>query len=176
MARNGLPLSPIERAALLTARHLDGLSDVRAVLSEVVQRRLTTVDRLAQVLACEPIAGTALARRALGELGAGCLSVPEIELRDLVATRPALARGVVWNHPLVVSGRRLVADACWPAARVIVEVDSIAYHGLGNGPEETSRRRAALVANGWRVLSVSPRRIREQPQRVLDEIAALVLA
>lgn len=176
LVRDGVPLSPVDRAALLAARHLDALSDVRAVLSEVVQRRLTTVDRLAQVLAREPVAGSAMARRVLGELGAGCLSVPELELRDLVLTCPALASGVAWNQPLDVRGRRVVADACWPAVRVIVEVDSIAHHGLGDGPEETSRRRAALVADGWRVLSVSPRRIREKPLRVLAEIGALVLA
>lgn len=174
--RADVPLSPVDRAALLAARHLVALSDVRAVLSEVVQRRLTTVGRLAHALAREPVAGSALSRRVLGELGAGCLSVPEMELRDLVLTRPALASGVVWNHPLDVRGRRLVADACWPAVRVVVEVDSIAHHGLGDGPEHTSRRRAALVAAGWRVLSVSPRRIREEPLRVLAEIEALVLA
>lgn len=174
--RQGVPVSPVERAALLSARHLHALSDVRAILSEVVQRRLTTADRLAAVLANEPVAGSALARRVLGELGAGCLSVPEMELRELVMTRPTLALGVLWNHPLQVAGRLVVADACWLAARVIVEVDSIAHHGLGDGPENTSRRRAALVAAGWRVLSVSPRRIREEPLRVLDEIEALVLA
>lgn len=176
LERQGVPLSPVDRAALLAARRLDALSDVRAVLSEVVQRRLTTVDRLARVLAREPVAGSALSRRVLAELGAGCLSVPEMELRDLVLTHPALARGVVWNYPLDVGGRHLVADACWPLVRVVVEVDSIAHHGLGDGPEETSRRRAALVADGWRVLSVSPRRIREEPLRVLAEIEALVLA
>lgn len=173
--RGGVPLSPVERATLLAARHLGRLAEVRAVMSEVVQRRLTTTDRLADALELEPVAGSALARRVLRDLGAGCLSVPEMELRDLVRRRPALARGVVWNHPVQGGGRRLVADACWPLARVIVEVDSIAHHGLGDGPERTSRRRAALVAEGWRVLSVSPRRIREEPQLVLDEIEALVL-
>ena len=56
----------------------------------------------------------------------------------------------------------------------IVEVDSVAHHGLGDGPEYTSRRRAALVAAGWVVLSVSPRRIREEPDVVVAEILAVL--
>lgn len=173
--RNRVPLSPVDRAALLASRHLDSVSDVRAVLSDVVQRRLTTVERLSHALEREPTAGSRLPRRVLDELGAGCRSVPEIELRDLVLTRPALARAVRWNHPVDVAGRHFVADACWPGARLIVEVDSIAHHGLGDGPEWTSRRRAALTAAGWTVLSISPRRIREDPHRLLDEIEALVV-
>lgn len=173
--RNQVALSPVDRAAPLATRHLVKVRDVRAVLGDVVQRRLTTVERLSRTLEHEPTAGSALPRRVLDELGAGCRSVPEIELRDLVLTRPALARHVRWNHPVDADGRRFVADACWPEARLIVEVDSIAHHGLGDGPEGTSRRRAALTAAGWTVLSISPRRIREDPHRLLDEIVALVI-
>ena len=173
--RNQAPLSPVDRAALLAARQLVTVSGVRAGLSDVVQRRLTTMDRLSRTREHEPTAGSALPRRVLDELGAGCRSVPEMELRDLVLARPALARRVRWNRPVDVAGRRLVADACWPEARLIVEVDSIAHHGLGDGPERTSRRRAALTAAGWTVLSISPRRIREDPHRLLDEIEALAI-
>lgn len=174
--RGGVPMSPVERAAMLAARQLRDVDTVRAVLSEVVQRRLTTVDRLAATLADEPTSGSALPRRVLDELGAGTRSVPEMWLRDLVLRRPRLARGVVWNHPVQVAGRTFVADACWPLARLIVEVDSIEHHGLGDGPERTSRRRAALTAAGWTVLSVSPRRLRDDPMGVLAQIEALVTA
>jgi hypothetical protein len=131
--RNGVPLSTVDRAALLAARHLHDIDDVRAVLSEVVQRRLTTVDRLDAALAREPVAGSAVPRRVLEELAAGCRSVPEMWLRDLVLRRPRLAAGVLWN------------------------------------------RRAALTAAGWTVLSVSPRRLREDPLGVLVQIEAVVM-
>jgi very-short-patch-repair endonuclease len=174
--RDGLPLSPPDRAAVLAARHTGNLREVRALMAEVVQRRLTTVDRLSAALEAAPSAGTALPRRVLGELAAGCRSAPEMELRDLVRRRPRLLAGVRWNHPLCVRGRSFAADACWPAARLVVEVDSVEHHGFGEEPEWTARRRAALTAAGWRVLSVSPRRIREQPETVLAEIEALLVA
>jgi len=172
--RRGLAVSPPEHAAVLAARGMRGLRPVRAMLSEVVQRRLCTLELLEASLAAGPSAGSALPRRVLDELAAGCRSAPEIELRALLASRPRLLVGVVFNHPLVVGGRRLVADACWPSALVIVEVDSVEHHGFGAAAEHTSRRRAALVAAGWRVLSVSPWRLRSEPGVVLAEIEALL--
>lgn len=171
--RGGLPVSPPEHAAILASRDVRSLQGARAMLAEVVQRRLTTLDRLQAVLDSGHSAGSALPRRVLVDLAAGCRSAPECELRDLVMTRPALARGVRWNHRIRVRGMWLVADACWPELRLVVEVDSIEHHGLGDGPERTARRRAALVADGWVVLSVSPRRIREQPEMVLAELEAV---
>jgi very-short-patch-repair endonuclease len=172
--RQGLPVTPPDRAAVLAARHSSSLREVRAMLSEVVQRRLTTVDRLESALSTGPSAGSALPRRVLTELAAGCRSAPEMELRDLLRRRPSLLATVLFNHPVVVGGRRLVADACWVQARVIVEVDSVEHHGFGEAAERTARRRAALTAAGWIVLSVSPRRLREEPEAVLAEIETLL--
>ena len=176
--RRGFPLSPPERAAILASRHLRSLREVRSVLAEVVQRRLTTVDRLVLALEDGNTRGSALPRLVLAELADGVRSAPEAELRDLVLAHPLLRRGVQWNLPLRVHGVTgpiaVVVDACWPAARLVVEVDSVAHHGLGDGPEYTSRRRAALVAAGWVVLSVSPRRIREEPDVVVAEILAVL--
>jgi very-short-patch-repair endonuclease len=44
---------------------------------------------------------------------------------------------------------------------LIVEVDSVEHHGFGSGPELTARRRAALTAEGWTVVPVSPLRLRD---------------
>jgi very-short-patch-repair endonuclease len=172
--RQGFPVTPTDRAAILATAHLTSLRDVRALLSEVVQRQLTTVERLDAALALAASAGSALPRRALADLAAGCRSAPEMELRDLVRRRPHLFRAACWNHRVQLGSTWFVADVCWPYARLIVEVDSVEHHGLGEGPERTARRRAALVAAGWIVLSVSPRRIREQPDAVLAEIEAVV--
>jgi hypothetical protein len=159
--RDGVPCSPPEHAAVLACRLDVHLRDARALLAEVVQRRLTTVQRLAQVLATGHSAGSAIPRRVLEDLGAGCRSAPEMELRDLVRRSPVLARTVLWNHPVAIDGAVLVADACWLEVLLIVEVDSVDHHGLGWAPEHTARRRASLVAAGWTVLSVSPQRIRQ---------------
>jgi very-short-patch-repair endonuclease len=171
--REGLDCSPVEQAALLLCRDVAGLQDVRALLSELVQRKLTTVGRLSAALERAPSDGSALARRVLGELAAGCRSAPECELRDIVLASRLLAPGVRWNHRVRAGGRWYVADACWPHLRLIVEVDSIEHHGLGDGPEYAARRRLALTVDGWTVVSVSPRRIRQDAAGLIAELEAL---
>lgn len=171
--RDGWPVTPPDRAAVLAAGQTRSLREVRAMLAEVVQRRLTTVERLEAALGPGP-SGSRLARRVVADLAAGCRSAPEMELRALLGRRPRLARGACWNHRIALPGGWVVADVCWPQARLVVEVDSVEHHGFGDRPEYTSRRRAALVAAGWTVLSVSPRRIREEPAAVLAEIEAVL--
>ena len=171
--RDGWPVTPPDRAAVLAAGQTRSLRQVRAMLAEVVQRRLTTVERLEAALGPGP-SGSRLARRVVADLAAGCRSAPEMELRALLVRRPRLARGALWNHRIRLAGSWVVADVCWPQARLVVEVDSVEHHGFGDRPEYTSRRRAALVAAGWTVLSVSPRRIREEPSAVLAEIEAVL--
>lgn len=173
--RSGFACTPPDRAALLASAEMTSLRDVRALLSEIVQRRLTTVARLADLLEHGPSAGSALARRVIVDLASGCLSAPEMELRDLVLASPVLTEGVCWNHPVVAGGSDYVADACWPALMLIVEVDSVEYHGLGDLPEHTARRRMALTAAGWTVLPVSPRRIRDDPRCLTQELEAVCL-
>ena len=171
--REGLSCSPPEHAALLACREVTALSVVRAMLSEVVQRRLSTVERLEAALVAAPSAGSALPRRVLGELRAGCRSAPECELRDIVVGSRRLCRGVRWNHRIRVGDRWYVADACWPHLKLVIEVDSVEHHGFGDGPERTSRRRLALMADGWTVVSVSPRRIRDDATALLVEIESV---
>jgi hypothetical protein len=171
-AWGGVPVAPIERAAIDLARDLRSLRDVRALLCEAVQRGLTTPERLQRELQQGASAGSALPRRALADVLAGCRSAPECDLRDLVG-RSRLLPEPGWNEPLRGTGRPLlVPDACWPEAQLVVEVDSAEWHRLGTAPEATERRRARLAALGWRVIPVSPRRLREEPEVVLRQIEA----
>ena len=148
------------------------LQDVRAMLCEPVQLGLISPDDLVAAVAEGRRAGTALTRRALQDIAAGCRSAPECELRDLVLSSRLLPEPR-WNQPLPGHGRGVpTPDACWPEARLVVEVDSVEWHRLGDAPEKTERRRARYAALGWRVLPVSPRRLREQPMAVLCEIEA----
>lgn len=87
--------------------------------------------------------GTAHARRALEDIAAGCRSAPECELRDLIRGSRVLPEPR-WNEPLP-GDPRPIPDVCWPEARRVVEVDSRSWHGFGNAPEHTERRRALLA-------------------------------
>ncbi|SDS34505.1 hypothetical protein SAMN04515669_0886 [Jiangella sp. DSM 45060] len=170
-------LAPPARAVVDTivhARQPWALRDARALMCEVVQRRRSTVAELCAEVAAAPRRGGAVARRAIRDIAAGCRSAPECELRDLVLTSRLLPEPR-WNRTLP-GHRRIVPDACWPEARLVVEVDSRSFHGFGDAPRRTEERRARYAMLGWRVLPVSPMRLRSEPQAVLREIEAAYLA
>jgi hypothetical protein len=170
------PCAPPARAVLDACRNLAFLRPVRAVLCEVVQRGLTIPDELAAALADAPSGGSALPRRALADVVAGCRSAPECETRDLVSMSMVLDEPE-WNQPLPEpNASDLRPDAHWKRARLALEVESNEWHRYGDSVEATERRRARYAALGWTVLPVSPRRIREEPAAVLAEIEAAFLA
>lgn len=166
----GIPFAPPERAALDAARETTSLRDVRAVLCEVVQRRLTTARRLAEEFTRVDRRKMALVRRALDDVQAGCRSAPECELRSLILTSAVLPEPR-WNEPLP-DDETLVPDGYIEEARLVLEVESMEWHQFGDAPELTERRRARYASLGWRVYPVSPRRIRGEPAVVLAEIEA----
>jgi hypothetical protein len=172
----GLPVTPAARAAVDACRELTSVHDATAVLAEAVQRRLCTLSQLVAELELGPSAGSAVPRRALLRLGAGSASAPEADALELLSVSLVLPPPLV-NHRLFLGdGFVAEADLCWPQARLIVEIDSVEHHGFGPDAERTSRRRAALVAGGWTVLSISPARLRLDPAGVLRDIEAAYLA
>lgn len=164
----GIRTASPERAALDSARSASDLQTVRAVLCEVVQRRLATTERVAAELSRVDPRGMGLARRAVADLKAGCRSAPECELRDLVRASTVLTEPV-WNQQLP-GADDIVPDGYIEEARLVLEVESMEHHQFGDAPERTERRRARLASLGWRVYPVSPRRLREEPSAVLAEI------
>jgi very-short-patch-repair endonuclease len=166
----GVRVAPVERAVLDTAALTPSLQDVRALVCESVQRRLTVAERLADVLDAAPRRGSRLARRAIADVLAGCRSAPECELRDLLRMSRLLPEAR-WNTPLPdLPG--VVPDAWFEAARLALEVDSVEHHAYGLAPEHTQRRQARITAAGWTVLPIGPRRIRREPQVLLVEVEA----
>jgi hypothetical protein len=166
----GVPVVPLERAVVDTGMIIPTLQDVRALVCESVQRRLTTGERLADALARARRNQSRLLRVAVRDVLAGCRSAPECELRDLILTSRLLPEPR-WNEPLP-SCREITPDGWWPEARVVLEVDSVEYHALGNGPEQTQRRHARMAGAGWTVLPIGPRRLRTDGTVLLWEIEA----
>jgi hypothetical protein len=127
--------APPERAALDACRAERVLRPVRALLCEVVQRGLTIPDDLIAELRRVSSADSALPRKALADVVAGCRSAPECDVRDLVSTSTVLDEPV-WNQPLPdPRGSDLRPDACWKRARLVLEVDSVEWHRFGDSPE-----------------------------------------
>jgi hypothetical protein len=172
----GLPVSPVDRSVVDASRGLASLRDVRALLCESVQRRRTTVARLEECLSHGHSAGSALARRVLSDLHAGCGSAPESEMRDLFMTS-CLLRELEFNQPVVQHGLLLgVPDAQVRRLRLAFECDSREHHEFGDDPELTMRRRARFAAGGWLVVPFSPWRLRHDANGVLADAEGAYLS
>jgi hypothetical protein len=172
----GLPCSPVARAAVDLCRGQSSMRTARAVLCDAVQRGRTTVEALAEVLEHGHSAGSALPRRAVADLMAGCRSAPECELRDLVVTSRVLPEPE-WNVAVHDRRGRLLGrpDGWWREIRLALEVNSREHHLFGPDWEATMRRQSAFAADGVLVLPISPQRIRYEPEPLLSEIESAYL-
>ena len=65
-----------------------------------------------------------------------------------------------------------VADAWWPEAGVVAEVDSREWHLSPEDWERTLRRHARLTAEGILVLHFTPKQIRTEPAQVVSTLRA----
>lgn len=166
-----LTVSSPARATADAARAGPSLREVRAMVAEVVQRELATLDEIAHELAAGPRRGSAHLRAALMEVASGVRSAPEAELRRLMSASRILPEAL-WNPTLTsANGKRLpTPDGYLPDAAIALEVDSKAHHMSPEDWERTMRRHNILAAHGVLVLHFSPGRIRDEPQSVLAEI------
>ncbi|HEX3489087.1 MAG TPA: DUF559 domain-containing protein [Streptosporangiaceae bacterium] len=157
------------RAVADAALGLVRLTDVRAIAAAAVQRDWCTVAALHEELDAGPHRDTALLRTALRELDDGIRSAAEGDLRStLHRSRLPVP---MFNARLYLGDRLIaVADAWWPHAGLVVEVDSREWHLSPADWERTMRRHAALTALGILVLHFSPRQIRTEPETVVEAI------
>ena len=58
-------------------------------------------------------------------------------------------------------------DFFWPASRLIVEVDGFEHHRSPAAFERDRRRDACLVGEGYRVMRVTWKHLRRQPEALL---------
>jgi hypothetical protein len=158
------------RAVADAARGFTRFDDVRAVVCEAVQRRACSVQELVDELEAGPIAGSALLREAITEIGDSVRSVAEAQFRTLIL-RSGLPRPM-FNAQLFDADGRFIAmvDAWWDRAGVAAEVDSRAYHFKAREQDKTNERHDELAAHGILPLHFAPKRIRIAGPDVIDQI------
>ncbi|MFR3092487.1 MAG: hypothetical protein ACLTMP_12830, partial [Eggerthella lenta] len=81
----------------------------------------------------------------------GGLSLPPALANEPVALSEEAAR--------IARGDRVVCDLLWPQARVAAEYDGLAFHGGRHQQARDSRRRDALIADGFDVVTVTSSQI-----------------
>ena len=68
------------------------------------------------------------------------------------------------------------ADVAWPDHRLVVELDSHAFHRTRAAFERDRKRDAALQLAGYRVLRVTHRRLEREPDELVAAMASLLYA
>jgi very-short-patch-repair endonuclease len=163
------------RAAADAARSLTGLRDVRAVIADAVQKNQCPAFLLAEELDSGSTSGSALPRRVLAEISEGIRSVAEAEFRDLIRRArlpmPLFNAGIYAGQEFVA-----IADAWWPDAGVVAEVDSREWHLSPADWENTMKRHAAMTAHGILVLHFTPSQIRRDEATVAADLRSAIAA
>jgi hypothetical protein len=166
-----LRFAPAGRAVADAVRSLAGLSDARAVVASAVQKNRCSIAELAAELQEGPVRGSARLRTILAEVRDGIRSVPEGDFRKLILQSKLPVPQ--FNATLYLHGKFLATvDAWWAESGVAVEIDSREWHLGPDDWEATMRRDRRLTAAGIRVLHVSPRQQRTEPDRIVGDIAA----
>jgi hypothetical protein len=119
-----LPRAVVDSAAGLPA------DEARALIIEVVQRRLVRLDDLSHWIEARRPNGKVVLRRALAEAAAGAWSLPEAELAQLVSRSSVLPEP--WLNPELrdADGCRLTTPDLWfDDVAMAVMVHSREFHG-----------------------------------------------
>lgn len=174
--RDGLPLAPRARAILDACRRLTDVDSCRALMTEAVQRRLTTTGDLGAELELATSRESPLPRRVLRELAPGTESVAEIDAHRVwrLSGLPPAA----WNGLLRDASGAVIAspDAWWNDVGVAWEIDSVTFHADQRGFASTLARNARYSAAGVTVLQTLPRRLRSDAATVAEELKAAYAA
>lgn len=169
---SGLRATGAARAAVDVALTARRRADVDHVVSDVLQRGLTTVDELVTEMKKAGRATTAWLRGAVTDAARGMRSVGESELRRVV-----LAAGLPepeWNAPVETSSGIFFVDALWRERKVAAEADGMAYHLGSRDWEADLRRQNALHGAGLVVLRFPVRRLRLDGEACGREIQRLI--
>lgn len=165
----GIPTTTAARALLEIAPQLSDRRLKRAV-------RQAQAERAASVRQIADVLRRANGHRATKRLAAAIATGPaptasghEDAILDLVLE--AGFEHPVVNQPLAVRGRRYVPDLRWPAASLILEVDS-AWHDGPLDHELDAERQADLEAAGERVLRTTLEQAILRPQQLVRRLRA----
>jgi hypothetical protein len=165
--RQEVPCAPVHRAVIDAARLLRRLDEVRAMLAEAVQQRLTTVIALRTEIEECSSRGAARVRSVIRELEAGVRSAAEAWCRELVARITGFPP-VRWNVNVYLPDGTFVAcaDGFVEECALVIEVHSFEFHADPDAFDETMRRHAAMTAAGLVVVPVTPRQLRDRRAQV----------
>lgn len=172
-AVDGIPVTTVPRTVLDLAA-VGSRRQVERALNELEVRGLTDRLSIPDLLARYPRRrGSAVLRELLAESA----ETHGVTRRKLEERFVALidSRGLPrprFNADVAVGGRFICADCLWKAERLIVELDGRAVHGTRRAFESDRERDRLLLVEGWRVMRVTWRQLRDDGPRIAADLRA----
>jgi very-short-patch-repair endonuclease/predicted transcriptional regulator of viral defense system len=164
--RNNIPVTTLARTLVDLAATLDDRALARALNEARIKHHLSDATLRRTLAALPTRKGVTKLRALLDPNDAPTRSALEDRFLELV-TRHGLARPEVNQR---VAGYEV--DMLWREARLIVELDGRRYHRTRF--EEDRERDAELIANGYRVIRVTWRRVVESPAREAARLSRML--
>lgn len=169
--RDAIPVTSISRTLLDLAQVLQ---------QQYLRRALDESERLGlfDLRALERLIGRSQGHRGLRTLGkvlADYRGPPPLTRSELERQFLDLCRDGGLPRPqtsFLVGGREV--DVAWPDQRLIVELDSHAFHGTRAAFEDDRIRDAILQAAGYRVIRITHRRMEAAAAEVVQVLRALL--
>ena len=168
----GIPTTTVPRTLLdlsaVVQRH-----ELRGALREAERRSLTDPLSLHDLVArYERRPGLRAVRTLLAEASIGLRTIRS-ELEELFQDFLISAGLPLPQTNVAIEGYEV--DCVWPEQRVIVELDGHATHSPAHAFELDRARDRRLEAAGWRVIRITWRQLRQEPELVEADLRLLLL-
>ncbi len=174
-AVNELPLTTVPRTVLDLASMVPR-QRLENVLNEIEVLQLRDTLSIPDLLERYPGRPGSVA---LGEILGDRAAAKGVTRRELEERFAALLEGTDLPAPrrnadVAIAGRFFEVDCLWPAQRLIVELDGRAVHGTDRAFERDRERDRLLLADGWRVVRITWRQLRDSAQSVVADLERLL--
>jgi very-short-patch-repair endonuclease len=170
---DGIPVTAPART-LFDLAAVVSLEEFRRAVKEAEVKRLWGPLSLADLLGRHPRRPGAAAVRAVMDAPDRGVTRNDVEEALAALVRRARLPDPLFNTPLKLGSRFIEPDCMWPEQRVIVEVDGYETHGTRDSFESDRSRDRALTAAGWRVVRVTWRQLRDEPDEIAQDLRALL--
>jgi len=172
----GIPVTTVARTFLDLAAFLDAHGLNRALERAEALRLSDHTPLVALLERHRGRRGAARLRAAIKDGVRPAVTKSELERRFLTFVERAGLQRPQTNLWLQIGGEWLEVDCAWPRQRVIVELDSRAYHQTTAAFERDRKRDRKLQAAGWRPIRVTDRALRDEADALRGELVALLSA
>jgi hypothetical protein len=157
-------------AAIAASRRMTAFRPVLALLSDTVQRRVSSYRDLMRAHIEGPPKRSRFGDQALLALAPGVESLAEADFATLAEASIVLPRAIYNARLRLPTGHIVVVDALFESSGVVHEVNGRVAHARQDLFDAMQERHDALTAAGLVVLHNAPSRLRQHPRQVVAEV------